>query len=362
MINIFQELVPHYRLNFFEGLSKKFNLSLFTLNNLNIDNLNVLQSFPTKKVKSFRFFKFLWINPYRLLVGRPRILVLMLHPGHLFTWVLLLTKRFHKTKIVLWGHGISVNNYLREEKNYSKIRLLMINLSDYIWLYTEREELLLSSLDVHTPLVALGNTISDVDLILNDATKFDINRIKSKYNINQPFIFIFCARFNILERRIDLLLQIIQNLDSDKFGFIIIGDGTFKPDFSIFPNVYDFGSLYDNIIKNDLFRISNAYLQPGWLGLSVVEAMSYGLAPCTFKRSNDVKQCVEYGYLDNGVNSKIFDDLKSFIEYFTSNNLFELNYLGDNARNYIRQNLRMENMICNASSSINYLSSNTLNL
>ena len=159
---------------------------------------------------------------------------------------------------------------------------------------------------------------------------------------------LFCARFNNPNRRIDLLLETIDKLDKKCFGFVIIGDGIYKPDFTQYANVYDFGAVYDINIKNDLFTLSDLYFQPGWVGLSIVEAMAYGKPICTFVRSKDTLQCVEYAYIVDGENGLIFSDMDYCITKLNSISSDDIIRMGNNAKELVKEKLSIFNMVENA--------------
>ena len=277
----------------------------------------------------------------------------MLHFGHLSTWLLLLTKFIHRKEIILWGQGISVKRYLYEEKNPSILLQSMIRFADSVWLYTEKEKNQWKKLFPKKNIVALNNTISGVERILELDIPTEKTELKLKYNINSERCFIFSARFNNPNRRTDLLIEIIKKSDPNKFAFIIIGDGNLKPCFSEFPNVYDFGAVYETELKDDLFTIADMYLQPGWVGLSIVEAMAYGKPVITFKRSETILQCVEYHYLIDGHNAILVDTVASFFSKISELKKSEIYTMGKNGREYVRYNLLMSNMVSNALKSLN---------
>lgn len=161
-------------------------------------------------------------------------------------------------------------------------------------------------------------------------------------------MFIYCARFNTAFRRYDLLEGLIRSLDDKKYGFIIIGDGEQKPSFRCYRNVHDFGAVYDNNVKRELFSIADAYYQGAWMGLSVVEAMAYGKPVFTYKRSKDVLQGVEYGYISSGENGMLFDNLGDCVNTIKRLTKEQLRDLGCNAKNTIRSKATIENMVANA--------------
>jgi len=347
MISILQPLIPHYREDFFKGLNNKYGIKVYcyekeaTLQGFNQSNFSHLY------IKNITFGPFLIYSPFPLLKNNKKI-VLMLHIGHITTWILLLTKKLHKRKITLWGHGISVKRYIAEEKKPSVIMKLMVSLADSIWLYTDKEKKIWSEIFPEKNIIALNNTISDVERIVSYKPKENLADLRKKYAITHEKCFIFCARFNTPYRRVDLLEDIIIKLGVENYGFIIIGEGDYKPDFSKYSNVYDFGSVYDGQIKDDLFSIADMYIQPAYIGLSLVEALAYGLPVFTFKRSIEIFQGVEYSYLIDGFNAVISEGVEDFINKLTLLPWHKIKEMGINANQYVKENLMINNMVLNA--------------
>jgi len=349
MIAILQPFIPHYREEFFNAFKKQVPADLYCYEKQEDMKKNDFKEAQTGIIPLRCFMKGPWVlyNPFPLLSRKYDVLVLMLNFGHLTTWMILLLKPFIRQKIVLWGHGISVKRYVHEEKHPHILLRWMIALSDGIWFYTKKE---LSVWQRFKPLIkghALNNTISGVEGILR-LTSQDKHSLRKKYNIRQERIIIYCARFNEPGRRVDLLINLIENLSPESFAFIIIGDGRLKPDFSIYENVKDFGALYDRTIKDELFSMADIYFQPGWVGLSVVEAMSYGKPVFTFNRSVSVMQCVEYSYIQHNHNGMIFENMDSCVNSLSRITNEEINRLGANAREYVREELTMDTMTSNA--------------
>lgn len=351
-IVILQPEVPHYRVDFFQYIAHSSeNFKIFVYNSFqdtkkqgfNISTTG-LYYIANKKIKE----TLLLYNPFPLLSKEYDTIVLMLHFAHITTWLLLLTKWFHRKKIILWGQGISVKRYLKEEKKPDwKIKWMMA-LADGVWIYMEKEAEQWHKIFPHKPIVALNNTLSGVKEMTEYKPRLSKEILKNKYGIKQQTILIFCARFENNYRRTDLLLETIKRLDNKKYGFIIIGAGKNKPDFSIYENVYDFGAVYDTSIKQELFYIADLYFQPGWVGLSIVEAMAYGKPICTFVRSKRTKQCVEYSYIKNDVNGLIFSDMNDCINRISILKSDDIYRLGHNARNLVIKCLTPENMAANA--------------
>lgn len=350
-VALLNPMIPHYREQFFEQLATHVDLDIYTYEhqfskkNFKVSNLSVK---PIKNLACFRK-RFLFFSIGPLLFKKYNTLILMLNFGHLSTWLLLFFKIFHRKRIILWGQGISVKRYIKEEVNPSPLLKQMIRMADGVWLYTEKERDQWKRIFPDKKIVALNNTISGVEDIINGNQKLTSKQeLKEKYQIIHNICFIFCARFGNPHRRVDLLLKSVEFLDPSIYGFIIIGEGEFKPDFSVYPNVYDYGTVYEREIKDDLFKIADIYYQPGWIGLSVVEAMAYGKPILTYKRSEEVLQCVEYDYIEHQVNGIILEDINDFKQRIPFLSEKEIQEMGRKSKEIIQGKLTMKNMVENA--------------
>ena len=353
MIAILQPYIPHYREEFFNTLRRQMPMDLYCYEKQADINKNNFKEGNTGiiPIRSVMVGPFVWYNPFTLLKGKYNVLILMLNFAHISTWLLLLMKPFIKQKIVLWGHGISVKRYVQEEKKPPLLLRWMIAMSDGVWFYTKRELEIWKSAMPRMNGHALNNTISGVEAILNMEAKSK-ELLRAKHGITQQRVIIYCARFNEPGRRVDLLVNLIESLSPEAFAFVIIGDGKLKPDFSHYPNVHDFGALYDREVKDELFGLSDIYFQPGWVGLSIVEAMSYGKPVFTFKRTASLLQCVEYSYIRHNFNGMIFENMDDCIRQLSLITDQEINRIGENARGYVREELTMDTMADNALAAI----------
>ncbi|MFC6099381.1 glycosyltransferase [Olivibacter domesticus] len=346
-IAIVNPTVPHYRKDFFLGIQQAMPCDVFTYEQIGDMKKNQFQVSDTVTctLKKKRFSKFLIYKTQPLMQADYQTLVLMWDFSQLTTWWLLATKFFHRKRIILWGQGISVKRYLTEENTPNILLKGMLGLADGAWVYMEKEAKQWQAVFPNKKIAALNNTVSNIDEILESPGMQSISDLKNKHNIKEEVCLIFCARFENPNRRIDLLEGLIKSLDAQKFGFIIIGDGVFKPDFSMYKNVYDFGAVYDKVLKDELFGIANLYYQPGWIGLSVVEALAYGKPVITFKRSEETLQCVEYAYIQDGYNGLIVESLDELTGKLLSLNNTAIALMGANAKAYAKKYLRMNHMV-----------------
>lgn len=352
-IAILQPEVPHYRTEFFRLIEKETSLTdIYVYNSVDkargqgfkVDDIN-LKYIPNAQCKGILLY-----NPFSLLSKKYDTLVLMWHFAHITTWLLLLTRCVHRKRIILWGQGISVKRYLKEEKKPNILLRWMLAMADGAWVYMEREQRQWKRIFPQKPIVALNNTLSGVDEMIKYVPDTNKDKLKKKYGIRERVVLLFCARFTNPYRRTDLLVETIERLDKENFGFVIIGEGCFKPDFSKYNNVYDFGAVYEKEVKRELFTLADLYFQPGWVGLSIVEAMAYGKPICTFRRNNDTLQCVEYSYIVDEVNGMIFSDMEDCIKRIENMDVVRIEQMGTEARKLVESSLSVHNMVGNACS------------
>jgi len=353
-IAIVQPIINQYRQEFLLKLMNHFKIDFF--NYLNNDQssqnmLNISKKFAPANLKSISIRGFLIYDILPILNNKYEYLVIIGNIKHLSAWMLLIAGRVLKIKVILWGHGISMARYLNETKKLPIIRLLMYRLAFGAWFYTRVELQLYRKIIRNLTATNLNNTISEVEEIINIKTldKTSKQNIKGKYNITTKYNLLICTQFESPLRKTNELKEVIDKVN-DKWGLIVIGDGKFKPNFSQSENVYDFGSVYDRNMKNELFRVADLYIQLGHVGLSVVEAFAYRLPIITLKRSNITHHSVEYNYIINEYNGLICDSIEDVVAKLTLLERPTLLYWGNNARQYVTDNLQMSKMVQKASS------------
>jgi glycosyltransferase involved in cell wall biosynthesis len=345
-----QEYYPHYREFFVGSIKEHFGekINFFSYGQLESIPNGERSNIKSNRLRSWKYKSLTFFNMLPLLRKYDVIIV----PGeikNLSVWMLLLLSKILPYKVILFGHGISVTNYLKEEQKFYRIRVIFNSLSNAMWLYTNKERDLWRARLSNKEIYSLNNTLN-LECIDVENNRYEL---KNKYKIKTKYNLIFCARFNNL-RRVDLLIDVINRLPN-YFGIIIIGDGENKPNFDDFENVYDFGSVYDENIKNELFYISDLYFQPAWCGLSIVDAMFHGKPILTFKRNYDLYQCVEYSYVINGENGFIFENTEEIITYLNLMSDAKLNKISKTTKVFSEHNLQPSKMINTALHSIESL-------
>lgn len=354
-IAIVQPLIPHYREEFFNALQKKFDIDIYVYREIEeIKKMKMKNSnLNVKNLKTFDYKnKIRFYNIFPLLSKKYNTIIVTAEVRTISVWLLLFLKKIFNKKVILWGHGISTFHYIEEEFKMPIYKIFFHRMADKIWLYTEKEKDIWEKYININKITVLNNSIDTKNIL--DYDKKSKHVLKEHYNIKSDVVLIFSARFNSKLRRIDLLINIIKSLDKNKFSFIIIGDGAYKPDFSNFENVYDFGATYDFNLKSELFTIADIYLQPAWLGLSIVEAMAYGLPVFTLRRSNTIKQGVEYGYISSKT-GYIAKDINELLEKINELNENDIKNFKKECKEFIKLNINIENMNKNAITSLKKL-------
>ena len=90
--------------------------------------------------------------------------------------------------------------------------------------------------------------------------------------------------------------------------------------------------------------MADIYFHPGWVGLSIVEAMAYGKPVFTFRRSTETLQCVEYFYIEDGENGLIFTYMEDCLQKIRSLTKSQIQEMGLRAQNLVKQKLTPRQM------------------
>lgn len=285
LIAVVQNIYPHYRKGLFDFSGKQADLFVQTKS-----TLYLLDSEED-------------IYTYRDIANYEKILVPM-ELTNLLTWYLLLR---NGSKTFLIGQGTNP-----AKRYFRYLYGLQIYLSKASVIYCKDDYNYWAKYINGKKLYLLNNTL-DIDLVDEEITKCELRK---SYGIpEKSLVFISSYRFENKYRKDNEYYSLVERLQnrSDVY-FIIIGGGSRKPPFSRLKNVLDIGECYDEQVKARLFKCADYYIQLGWTGLSVVEAMKRGLKVVTLSRSVKTKQCVEYCYLESGKNAEIFDSIQALEE------------------------------------------------
>jgi glycosyltransferase involved in cell wall biosynthesis len=240
-------------------------------------------------------------------------LVIVMQESRILSNYLLLIKRFFsKVKIAYWGHGINC-----QSQNPSGIREkwkeLMLNKVDWWFAYTQSTCSILEEAQYPSERTTCLNNAIDTTGFKSDLSNIDdyeIEDAKEKLNISEnDMVAIFCGSL-YPDKKLDLLVScsdIIRNKYSN-FSLLVIGDGPSMPELQqaaqTRPWLHILG-VRKGKEKALYFRLAHIMLNPGLVGLHIVDAFCAGLVLCT---TASAKHSPEIAYLRNGENGLITAD------------------------------------------------------
>jgi len=314
---------------FYERLSKK-NMELFVLANKIQDNISNEIKF---KHKIIPFKKYLSeINRYN-----PDTAVIFLNLSYLIIWPTIYFLKLKNIPFIYWSHGLNLQNPKNKIKNMFYFHIH--NISSSILLYTPNQIKYIKKKN-HKKIFIANNTLNFNNFPLIKQTK---EELRQEYNINFDKILLYVSRI-LPYKRVDILINIFEKFENN-FGLIIVGGGM-PPELinriDKITNIKYLNAIYDNKIVNRYFKLSDLFCIPGANGLSINQAMYWGL-PCL---TLDVLQGPEVWYIKQGETGYVVEnenELKEKIQYLFKNKE-ELKRMSNNSYNLMRTDGSIEKM------------------
>lgn len=325
-IIVLQRILPHYRAGIFRKLCGRFpgmsvfygqpykNESLKNADNLS-DNIFIRCSntYFDKNGKIFISKIFSKIKDLR-----PEIIISVFNVGNLNIYILFLLRKFLKFKIILWSFGYDPVKGFNPDKYFTdKIRLYLSQKADAVIFYWEngKEEVSRYS-KVSGHYFVAPNTL-DTDKQTELKRKFEITgkeKIKSELGVKEKFHFVYVGRL-LEDKQIDLLLKAFSHLEKDtaEIRLTIIGDGPEKSNLENLSrelklkNIFFTGEITDDELTGKWIFISDAFVMPGRLGLSVVHTFCFG-TPVISQKKEKHFHGEGIGYVKDGVNGFLAED------------------------------------------------------
>ena len=335
---IIQPIVPHYRLPLFDGINKYYDLKVVYGRSDN--SFHTPEREYITKVNSIKILKLEYFNVKKQIqIFKPQVVITYGELKQLSNIQLFILKHTYGFKLIIWSQGL-------QNRGSGFIPLLMrvsFKLSNGVLFYTNDCVSSVSRYKLDN-VISLNNTLefSNYQTVTSERKR----SLKKSLDIVHPICGAFISRFTLHKKpRLLLDLMIKINDSNNNIGFIIIGGGPEKPDFSNYPFIYDFDQVWDSNLKKDLLSVADFGFMPYWVGLSVVDYYSNCLPIFTLKKSKYVKQSVEYSYICSGKNGYIAPSSKDLVYKVSSMDANEFKHLGKNALNYAMYNLQMASMI-----------------
>lgn len=252
----------------------------------------------SKKYKSMRVFggKILIYQIPLMVYFKTDLLILVQSNSNILNFPIILFRKLLGKKTALWGHDknyqlkkASISTYLAEA-----YRKFVNNSADFWFSYTK---------------------ITSENLIMGGYSKGKIQTINNSIPIDETFSeynnrdrsdiinILFCGSI-YEEKNVDYVLQLASKLSSERFKFMIAGDGPSaislrnQAKFMQLKNVQFIGRV-EGKTKSDLFSKSHFTILPGLVGLGILESF-YFQSPLLTTRS--AFHSPEIAYFDNQKN------------------------------------------------------------
>jgi len=297
---LFQRVLPSYRVPMFRYLYNDLNILVchskpprFGKIASNLEKVD----YPVESVGRFYFLQketAVIQNVFKpLFKYRPEVVI---SPASLLygtTWLLLLMRPFFKYKLILWGHGIKNTDSETPFKGIrGKVTKWLFNRSDALLLYSKQRKLMMEKA-VSTPVFVAVNTLDTHSFAatLNDLKKTGRDKIKNEVGFKTHFNIIYIGRL-LPAKRLDLLLESFSLLPKHlDVTLHIVGDGSEMALIKAYQqdsdNIITYGSIYNDKETAKLLFSSDIMVIPGYVGLSIVHAFSFGVPLITSKTSSN---------------------------------------------------------------------------
>ncbi len=296
-VGIFQWYVPHYRERFFLLLSKTggFDITVcspFEYEGHFLKTAAHSSDFNHQEIKSWRFkipftHNYITFQPFSVIAALKRkfdVIVLANDILGLDVWFNVLIKHICRTKVCLWGQGIS----RPETKLRASVRKQLMSMADCSIFYTEEARQLWIKRGVapHKLFVAPNS----LDTLTSDGIRANITdellqefRKGKGLTGRQPLL--YCSRLQKRKKPALLVRAMVDVLKVVPSACLVfIGDGPERQnlenlvaELNLKADVKFTGSLYDEEEIAKYFLISRVSVMPAAAGLTIQHSFGYGI-------------------------------------------------------------------------------------
>lgn len=237
------------------------------------------------------------------------LLVLMQENKILSNYHHIIKRKLSGKKVGYWGHGKNLQsvkpNGVREK--WKKKWLLSV---DWWFAYTKSTVDYLTEQSFNAKQITCLNNAIDTDKFkqqLNDVSVSDMSEIRNQLGISENAIIgIYCGSL-YKEKLLELLISAADIIKEkvENFNFIVIGDG---PDANIIKNATESRSWLSMVgvkkgyEKAKYYRTAKIVLNPGLVGLHILDSLCAGLPMVTTKNA---LHSPEYDYLQHKANGLV---------------------------------------------------------
>lgn len=240
------------------------------------------------------------------------LIVVMQESRILSNYPLLLSRMWSSRKVAYWGHGVNFQSDapagLRE-----RWKRMMLRRADWWFAYTGlTRDILLASNYPKEKITVLDNAIDNERFIVDLASisAEELSRLRNELDLSADGrLGLFCGSL-YPDKKLDFMVKAADIIHSKLPGFrlVVIGDG---------PSAVELEKLIKDkawahwvgvrkgVEKAAYFRLADVILNPGLVGLHVLDAFCAGAPMFT---TDNARHSPEIAYLEHGVNGFIVAD------------------------------------------------------
>jgi glycosyltransferase involved in cell wall biosynthesis len=375
-ILIHQRIVPHYRKGFFARLCKKFSETKIIYGppytSEPLENAKDLPGDFYIKSKNYYFDKsgkIFFSGIYSEIIKyKPHVVITGFSLGNLNVYILFVLKFFLRFKLILWSFGYDpFSGFNPKEKFSDKIRLFFYQKTDAVIFYWEEGRRAVAEFSKKTGHYFVAPNTLDTQKQIEFKNSFDKTgkeKIKEELGVKEKFHFVYVGRLLDI-KQVDLLLRAFEIIEKKNFEcrLTIIGNGPESESLkklSVELNLRSIkftGEILDEEITGKWIYISDAFVMPGRLGLSVVHTFCFA-TPVISMRKEKHYHSEGIGYIKEGFNGFLVQDgnvneLAEKMELMISNpGLSES--LKQNAFETVKEDASIENMVSGFERAVQY--------
>ncbi|WP_441003640.1 glycosyltransferase family 4 protein [Pseudocolwellia agarivorans] len=343
-ITIYQRVLPHYRVPFFERLHE-----VLLENGVELQVIcgHEKEGTVPKTVKIDApwaiYMPVTYFNLFgaELVFQYPRLCdfksgnVVIIEQANrlLINYVFYFLRALKIIKLGLWGHG---KNFQATNKQSLKERFkrTYTTFSDWWFCYTTSGKKILNELGYEDNKITVVRNCVDVNELIDERNRLsqnELNELKSELNITTNNVAVYCGGM-YTEKHIPFLLKACSNIQkiTNDFNVIFIGNGPddyLVKDFCETKVWAHYLGPISGVERVKYFAISKVTLMPGLVGLAVLDSFALQVPMIT----TDIPiHSPEIEYLESGVNGLIVEhDVNLYAEKvcYLLNNNYELEIL-----------------------------------
>ena len=316
---VFQRYLTHYRTSFFEQAAIQLGRADIHLSLVHghpdavSETKKDSASIPGTDMVAARSIKVsgiqgVWLPTPRHLPA-PDLVVLPQESKLLANYYWLCRRLLGGPKVAFWGHGVNFqsDSPLGWKERWKR---MMLGRVDWWFAYTERTRNVLIAEGYPNQRITVLNNAIDTTRFRADleaVTTRQLAELRAKVGaVDTAPVGLFCGSL-YPDKRLDFLVAAAERIRTmlPDFQLIVIGDGPDREQVLELivdkPWIHATGALYGSD-KATWFRLAGVVLNPGLVGLNVLDAFCAGLPLVT---TREARHSPEIAYLENGINGSI---------------------------------------------------------